>query len=245
MSAPFLELEPPARIFAIGDIHGCPEELHILLEHLRSDRGLGTQDLLVFIGDYIDRGFESRAVVELAIALKQEFPATVFLRGNHESMMLQFLGMDTGADYSWLQNGGTTTLKSYGVASNAAPEEIIAALPPAHINFLLGLERYLLVSDLAFVHAGFDPLRDVRTQLDQDIYWIRDPFINNIHRFERTVVFGHTPFKQVMFNLPYKIGIDTGLVYGNRLSCIEFPAREVLQVQRKKFKVESYKFPKS
>jgi serine/threonine protein phosphatase 1 len=82
------------------------------------------------------------------------------------------------------------------------------------------------------VHAGLNPLRDVRSQLNEDIFWIRDEFIQNIHNFGRIVVFGHTPYEDVLVHPPYKIGIDTGLVYGNLLSVVELTKQSVLQIKR-------------
>lgn len=224
--------EMPARLYAIGDVHACLNEISLMLEFLENKENFSDADLLVFIGDYIDRGSESRTVLECLIEFKKRHGNTIFLRGNHEEMLLSFLGFAGTNAESYLYNGGTDFLSSYGLFSAPTREEILIRLPPAHISFLLSLDSYLIVDKYVFVHAGLNPLRPLRAQLDQDIYWIRDEFILNVHHFDKTVVFGHTPYKDILLHLPYKIGIDTGLVYGNLLTCIELTQNKIFQIER-------------
>lgn len=227
----FREIPAPAgRIFVVGDIHGCPLELDLLLSHLTHVENLSPDDRLIFIGDYIDRGPDSKAVIERLIHLAAAFPQTIFLRGNHEEMLLGFLGL-TRTVAPYLENGGAVTFASYGNANAANREDAFAILPEVHLNFIKATERMLLVDNFLFVHAGINPLRSLEDQDDEDVYWIRDVFIQNIHRLEKMVIFGHTPFEDVLFHMPYKIGIDTGLVYGNALSCLELTKGVVLQVR--------------
>ncbi len=240
--------EVPPRIFAVGDIHGCNDETVILLDHLKGAQKLTQDDLVIFIGDYVDRGPQSKEVIDTLLRFRDEFPRSIFLRGNHEDMMLSFLGEEGREGKAYLYNGGADTLLSYGVPKEGSPEEVrsnfVKALPPEHAGFLQRLENYVLIGDYCFVHAGLNPLRDIRAQIEADLFWIREEFISNIHFFKKTIVFGHTPYEDVMFHLPYKIGIDTGLVYGNCLTCIEVVKREIFQVEKGKTRVKNGKFPK-
>jgi serine/threonine protein phosphatase 1 len=235
--------EAPERIFAIGDVHGCSRELGALLEHLVGKENLSDKDQLVFIGDYIDRGPDSRGVINLLLGMKEDHPSTVFLKGNHEDMLLSFLGYEGHMGEVYLYNGGKDFLASYGIKPNDEPSEILDLLPKNHLSFLLNLESYVGLGGYVFAHAGLDPLRDLNSQLDSDLFWIREAFIANIHRFEKVVVFGHTPYHEVMFDLPYKIGIDTGLVYGNKLTCLELVNRQMTQVDHGENKVKVKPFP--
>lgn len=229
----FTELnEPPARLFAVGDVHGCSAELSCMLKHLSGPCALSQNDLVVFIGDYVDRGPDSKGVIDLLLEFQRSFPATIFLKGNHEHMLMGFLGLEPSEGWAYLQNGGAACLKSYNISLSSPPEEVLNALPREHIGFLSSLQRYILTEKFVLVHAGLNPLRDIRSQLDQDIFWIRDEFISNIHHFDRTIVFGHTPFHAVLEHPPYKIGVDTGLVFGNMLSCLDLSSGEIHQIKR-------------
>ncbi len=233
MSEKFRELEfSPSRTYVVGDIHGCNLELQSMLTFLEGTQKIGAEDLVVFIGDYIDRGPDSNGVVASLISFQKRHPQTIFLRGNHEDMFLEFLGFEGTEGMAYLKNGGAQCLQSYGLSGEATSEEALASMPRDHLSFLLNTERYVIADKYIYVHAGLDPLRDLRTQLDSSLFWIRDEFITNIHKFEKTVVFGHTPYRDVLFHLPYKIGIDTGLVYGNKLTCLELTGETVLQVKK-------------
>lgn len=228
----FIEIkEAPRRVFVIGDIHGCLTETVALVEHLFSEEGLAAEDLLAFVGDYVDRGPDSKGVIDYMMDLKGRNVQVAFLKGNHEDMLLNFLGFEGLGGDIYLANGGSEALASYGFTGNDVRSVSAEQMPPEHIEFLQGLSRYLIVGDYVVVHAGLNPLRDLRMQLDEDIYWIRDEFVANVHYYDKTIVFGHTPFQDVLFDQPYKIGIDTGLVYGNLLSCLELNSGQVFQVK--------------
>ena len=231
------------RVFAVGDIHGCRFELNILLNHLYDHENLSQRDLVVFIGDYVDRGPDSRGVLDRLIDFQQEFPKTVFLRGNHEDMLLDHLGFGGRMGPAYLYNGGDATFKSYQIPLGDPPKTQLEQLPEEHIDFLVALESYVQVGSYVFAHAGLSPLRDLQAQEEQDLYWIRDEFIQNKHTFSKTIVFGHTPYENVFFEPPYKIGIDTGLVYGNILSCVELAEQLIYQVRAGEGKVEIKSFP--
>jgi serine/threonine protein phosphatase 1 len=213
------------RLFAIGDIHGCVDELGTLLSAIAPARG----DTVVFVGDYVDRGPSPRDVIELLLEYRRGEAEYIFLKGNHEDMMLSFLGLPGHYGESFLFNGGTPTLESYSVAEGAPPLERI---PAAHVDFLKNLATSYLHPPYLFVHAGISPLRQLEEQSVEDMLWIRQEFIFNPHPLGATVVFGHTPVRAVLVDLPYKLGIDTGLVYGGKLSCIEFNEGVLYQVAR-------------
>ncbi len=210
------------RIFAIGDIHGCLHLLQTLVERLPFRPA---EDTLLFLGDYIDRGPASAEVIAYLLALQARLPRTVFLAGNHERMFLACVEAQRDTDL-YLQNGGGATLAAYGIPhpAQASPSRI----PPAHWRFFQGLrlveerERHL------FVHAGLRPGIPLTGQSPDDLVWIREEFFLSSERFDKTVVFGHTPFVEPLV-LPDRIGIDTGAVYGGRLTCVELPARRFYQ----------------
>jgi serine/threonine protein phosphatase 1 len=241
MTSPRVFEQMPRRLYAVGDIHGCADELAVMLRYLKEVAGLEGNDTVVFMGDYVDRGPASRAVVDLLLEFQREFPGTLFLRGNHEDMLLGFLGHPGSMGRIFLENGGVETAQSYGLkAPRGVPiavDQFQQVIPARHLSFFLNLERYLVFPKFIFAHAGLNPERDLLHQVGEDLFWIRDPFINNIHRFERVVVFGHTPYEDVLFHLPYKIGIDTGLVYGNMLTAVELVHGHVFQVKRSGEKV--------
>lgn len=233
----------PGRIFVVGDIHGCHRELAIMIDYLKLKERLSQDDLLLFIGDYIDRGPDSKGVIDLLLALKREHENVIFLRGNHEDMFLNFMGFDGTMGEVYLLNGGRDCLSSYDIKSDSTLSELVRKFPKDHLSFFLDLESYVICGNYVFAHAGLDPKRDLKTQMDGDLFWIRDSFISHRHDFGKTVIFGHTPYQDVMFDLPYKIGIDTGLVYGNKLTCLELTGKTILQLKIGENRVKSRDFP--
>ncbi len=223
-------IKPKGRLFAIGDIHGCSDETETLLNWLERNEGLSQDDLVIFIGDYIDRGFNSRAVIDLLCDFRRKYPASIFLKGNHEDMLLHFLGKKGSNGDVYIKNGGGPTLASYGLTEDASPEDLMSRIPKNHLDFFDKLESFIECDNYYFVHAGLNPKRTLKRQVVDDLYWIREGFMEENHPFGKTVVFGHTPHADVIFELPYKIGIDTGLVYGNKLTSIELTQRLVYQV---------------
>lgn len=216
------------RVLVVGDIHGCRQELELML----ADLAAGPDDTLVFLGDYVDRGPDVRGVVQRLVELKAEGPArTVFLRGNHEDMLLSYLGRGGHYGEAFLGNGGDATVRSYGVAGLPSPERFEQALPPAHLEFLSNTTFLHVESDYLMVHAGLRPGRPLARQSPHDLLWIRDDFIARPHDFRKTVIFGHTPMREVLEDLPYKIGIDTGCVYGGMLTALELPQLTVHAVR--------------
>jgi serine/threonine protein phosphatase 1 len=201
------------RIFAVGDIHGCYDRLLALLDRIPLD---WSRDQLVFMGDYIDRGPQSFEVVEHLIGLQELHPDIVFLKGNHEQMLADYL---SGKDRMlYLYNGGQQTLESY--LRNGAPGEF--PIPPRHRRFFDSLRLFHETEAFIFVHAGLRQGVPLAEQGPEDLLWIRESFIDSRHSFGKRVVFGHTPFDRPLVQ-PNKIGIDTGAVFGNQLTCVQLP----------------------
>jgi len=222
--------------FVIGDIHGCSEELHHLVDALPVRPG----DEIVFLGDYIDRGPDSSGVVSFLIELKVSLSDNklVFLKGNHEDMLLSYLGLSGHHGNMFLPNGGRATVQSYGVAAdNPSPNRLQAAMPPNHLAFYQALESYFLTEPYLCVHAGIHPLKSLPEQSEEDLLWIRDPFLQSSHPLPYTILFGHTPQHAVLYHLPYKIGLDTGLVYGNMLTCLNTDEKILYQIGRGKKRI--------
>jgi serine/threonine protein phosphatase 1 len=215
------------RLFAIGDIHGCVDELTVLLDAIAGKRG----DTVVFVGDYIDRGPNSREVIDYLLEYERGAAEMIFLKGNHEDMLLSFMGFPGRYGESFVFNGGAQTLESYDLVT-AEREEVSARLPANHLEFFQRLENYHLRAPYLFVHAGVLPGRSLADQNVEDMLWIRHDFIFYPHTIDATVVFGHTPMRTVMMDLPSKMGIDTGLVYGGKLSCVELTEGLLYQIGR-------------
>jgi serine/threonine protein phosphatase 1 len=224
-------------LYAVGDIHGERERLRQLLAQLPLQPG----DRFVFVGDYVDRGPDSRGVVDVLIEFADRFPC-VFLLGNHESMFLDFLSWRRpeyfGGD-AFLANGGARTLASYGYFDCEDPDPLRFRLPPAHEDFYHGLKLHHREGSYLFVHAGIGSQlldeRDLDFALkharNEDLLWDRSG-IDMPHVLGVTIVYGHTPNLdfQVRWNQPFSIGIDTGAVYGGRLTAIRLPDETLFQV---------------
>ena len=202
------------RVFIVGDIHGCLGLLEGLMEKVPWQP---EKDQLIFLGDYIDRGKDPKGVVDYLVELKGSTPNVQFIKGNHEVMLLDYL--DGRNRDLYFANAGYTTLRSYLAAKPAGEEALI---PPEHMEFYCSLKSYIEAEDYYVVHAGFRPGVDLEDQTLEDMVWIREPFIYSDYDFGKKVIFGHTPFKRP-FVMKNKFGLDTGAVYGNRLTCLELP----------------------
>ena len=223
----------PDRIFVVGDIHGCLHKLEQLWDRIKPRPGI---DQLVFLGDYIDRGEDSSGVLDYLLRLKNAYFETIFLMGNHEKMFMDFL---TGVDRAlFIHNGGESTLRSYLVrmqnyrkkGEKVLNEEALNRLVPEHHReFLRELRPYYETTDYIMVHAGLRHGVPLESQSSDDLVWIREEFIYSEQDFGKRVIFGHTPFVRPLV-LPNKIGIDTGAVYGNQLTCLILPDLEFVSV---------------
>jgi serine/threonine protein phosphatase 1 len=211
------------RIFAVGDIHGCYDKLAAMMKILPWDRENG--DLLLFIGDYIDRGPKSREVVEYLVNIRKKGGELIFLKGNHEKMLLDYY-IHQKDQMLYVANGGAETIASYvegGIGRKAF------VLPEDHLEFFLSLSLYYETEDYIFVHAGLRDGIPLDAQTEEDLLWIREEFIYSGFDWNRRIIFGHTAL-ETPFVTPGKIGIDTGAVYGNKLTAVELPRMRFYQV---------------
>lgn len=205
-----------ALTYAIGDVHGCFEQLMRLLDRCRRHGG-ARRVRFVFIGDYIDRGPDSRRVVECLIDLQRSAPHDVLcLRGNHEALAIAAAEEGGRAELLWLINGGDETLRSYGAAS-------ASGLPAAHLAWFRALPLCHDDGQRYFVHAGVDPGLPLARQCERDQLWIREPFLAHRGAFARLIVHGHTPLPTGRADLrANRLNIDTGAVYGGPLTAAVF-----------------------
>ena len=209
-------------IYAIGDVHGRLDALSPLLHDIAQDALVtrpAERPLLVFLGDYVDRGPDSRQVVDMVLSMRADGAFEVApLKGNHEEALLQFLD-EPGFAATWMEHGGGATLTSYGVQPNAMRSDVEAwavvrdafeqALPDDHRRFYQELELVRVVGDYAFVHAGVRPGVALEDQLERDLLWIRYEFLNDRGPFDKVIVHGHTPAEEPQM-LKHRLGLDTG-----------------------------------
>lgn len=212
-------------LYAIGDVHGCPRTLEALLDRL----SLTEDDEVVFVGDYIDRGPDSMAVVERLLALRETHRCR-FLRGNHEAFLLDYLA-GRGADL-WMMNGGVETLASYRAAG-------CEGIPDAHRAFYEATELYYDAGDFFFVHAGLDPSLSIADNLahrgENTFLWERNHLYAADLPWEKPVICGHTPQPEPLERERLLV-IDTGCVYYDRpgygrLTAVQLPERRFISVE--------------
>lgn len=217
------------RIYVIGDIHGRVDLLRQLHAMIATAACAAPEPRrrLVYLGDYIDRGSDSREVLDMLAGEPLDGFERVCLKGNHEDAMLRFLD-DIAIAPTWFGFGGSATLRSYGLAVPdprdptallQTQRQLAAVLPPAHHRFLRGLERTHAEGDFFFAHAGVRPGVPLDRQSEEDLLWIRDPFLRSTVDFGRIVVHGHSIAREVEFR-PNRIGIDTGAYASDRLTCL-------------------------
>jgi serine/threonine protein phosphatase 1 len=219
-------------VYAIGDVHGRLDLLEDLLARIRDDAARHSEDgarTLIFLGDYVDRGPESRGVVDAVMADPLPGFTPVRLLGNHEEAMLSFLdGESDGLD--WLSFGGLETLLSYGVPLRSLPSSTEAvkalqlslaeAVPQRHVAFFRNCLLHYSVGDYVFVHAGIRPGISLEKQTQTDLLWIRDDFLRvRIPLPGRVVVHGHT-ICDLPQNRDHRINVDTGAFVSGRLTCL-------------------------
>ena len=219
-------------IFAIGDIHGSLNQLISIHNKIFNYANYKKEeDLLVYLGDYIDRGLKSKQVVNQILNLKNEEIKTTFLMGNHEEFMCDFLFNKINNLKNWLNYGADQTFKSYDIEVvefikdgfedhiiDKLREILIEKLGNEHLNFFNNLQLTFSVAQYLFVHAGIDPKKNLKDQSKKDYLWARsDDFFHKNFKGEKIIVHGHTPEKDVV-NFPYRINIDTGCYFSGKLS---------------------------
>jgi serine/threonine protein phosphatase 1 len=219
-----------SRVYAVGDMHGradLVEAIHglILRDILDFD---GDRKVVVYLGDYVDRGMDSRELVDLLLDAPLPGFEAVHLEGNHEQALLDFLD-DPGVALEWMSYGGYETLASYGVGFEGPPmgaqalmrlqERFRTNLPARHLDFFRGLRLTHEEGDYLFVHAGLRPGVPIGDQEAHDLLWIRDPFLDSTEDFGRVVVHGHSISTRPEMR-PNRIGIDTGAFASGCLTCL-------------------------
>ncbi len=221
-----MKKEDYSSVFVISDIHGCATELKLLLNKLPLDK----KSLIVFLGDYIDRGPNSKEVVDTILDLQKMYNV-VPLMGNHEKMLLDFLADPTSAEAGvFIYNGGGATLASY--RQDDTDKYVI---PKEHLIFYSSLRKFYKTENYFFVHAGV-PDRSIDTISDDDVdvlLWIREDFFDSDYKWEKMIVHGHTPSNEVEIS-EKRMNIDTGCVFNNKLTAISLPERKVYSVIKQK-----------
>jgi serine/threonine protein phosphatase 1 len=229
-----LSIPPGRRIYAIGDIHGRLDLLNRLLAMIDEDdaRRGGAATELIFLGDLVDRGPDSRGVVERLMALAEERQAR-FLMGNHEEVFLRALEGDLKALRFLIRIGGRETLLSYGISEedyrsldyDELMAAVRAAVPQSHIAFLGAFEHWIEAGDYLFVHAGLRPGVALEEQKTSDLRWIRDDFLHHRASFGKIVVHGHSITDDID-ERANRIGIDTGAFASGKLTAIGLDGEE-------------------
>ncbi|WP_374574877.1 metallophosphoesterase family protein [Phenylobacterium sp.] len=209
-------------VYAVGDVHGRYDLLEPLMRTIAEDAlesAPQRQPMLVFLGDYVDRGPDSARVVDLVLDVEGSGAFEICaLKGNHEEALLAFLN-DPAFGEVWFDHGGAATLASYGVtppagrsdeaAWAAARDAFAERLPERHRRFYETLELMVTIGDYAFVHAGVRPGVPLERQVEKDLLWIRGDFLEARPTFDKVIVHGHTPTETPQV-LPHRIGLDTG-----------------------------------
>src|SRR5260370_17536995 len=226
------------RIYAISDIHGCAHLLEQMLRVIDADgaHSRPRHAIEVYLGDYIDRGPDSRATLDLLIRRSRR-GNTVFLKGNHEAF-LDAVFRDPTRLTNWIQVGGMQTLMSYALSPSLHPDdeqqrelqrEYADALPPRHLDFLQRLRLTFTCGDFFFVHAGVRPGIPLRKQQEADLLWIREEFLRSQKNFGKYVVHGHTPVRSAEV-LTNRANIDTGAYSTGNLTLLSIQGSRLLAV---------------
>ena len=221
-------------IFAIGDIHGCIKQLVTLQDKIFNyPKYNKDEDLLLYLGDYIDRGPSSKDVINHILQLQTEGIKSIFLMGNHEQFMTDFLFNKINNLSNWIINGADQTFKSYDIEVAEFIKDgfeddkidklrniFLSKLTKGHVYFFKNLKLTYIMGDYLFVHAGINPEKSLSEQNKMDFLWSRsDKFFDKNFEFEKIIVHGHSPEKEVV-NFPYRINVDTGSFFSGKLSCV-------------------------
>lgn len=226
------QVQPGLRIYAIGDVHGCIDELKQMIAYIDADLVAfpSNKTKIIFLGDYVDRGPANRDVIDYLIELRNSDRDIVFLRGNHDQKVLLFLKDPKGTGKDFLKWGGEATLRDYGVfiSEYGSFKEIAEAfkeqLPKAHKDFFKGLAYSHCIDDYFFCHAGVRPEVPLNEQTKHDLCWIRSDFLFHGEPFEKVIIHGHTIVDEpeVKSN---RINVDTCCYGTGRLTAVVLEAK--------------------
>jgi serine/threonine protein phosphatase 1 len=216
------------RLYAIGDVHGRLDLLEAMHDRIADDlrEGPAADFRIVHLGDYTDRGPDSKGVLDFLIALRESDPRNIALMGNHDEGFSAFL-LDADPHGLFAGNGGEKTARSYGVDIDFSSakraligrDALLGAMPAAHATFLRSLPRSIAFGDFFFCHAGIRPGVPLEAQDPRDLIWIRWDFLDHRGLFEKVVVHGHTPVPEPEI-LPNRVDIDTGAFKTGRLTAL-------------------------
>lgn len=202
------------KTIVIGDVHGCYYELRKLLDNLKRNGVYNKQtDKLIFLGDYIDRGDNSRLVIKFIRKMQKHNKNVIALKGNHEDMLLNYI---SGVDSSWKLNGANKTMQSYKGFDAQFIDDI---------EWMKKLPLYHQDKNFIYVHAGLDLNKPLKEQSKYNLLWIREEFIFNTKKYNKRIIYGHTPSFSITNDIkPYtfnnNICIDTGCVFGGALTAL-------------------------
>jgi serine/threonine protein phosphatase 1 len=220
---------PGRRVYAIGDIHGCSEQLANLHEMIAEDLARRPVDsaLLLHIGDYVDRGADTAGVLARLVAGSPVAGAeTINILGNHDDTMWHALSGDRAAATDWLFAGGKPALESYGIDPGSPRESWSELVPADHVAFLHRLPLRHQEGGYLFVHAGIRPGVPLEDQTREDMLRIRQPFLYTERDLGAVIVHGHTPVKEPVVR-HNRIAIDTGAVFGAKLTCVVLEGKTI------------------
>lgn len=210
------------KTIVIGDVHGCYNELKGLIKKLKKNGEYNKKiDRLIFLGDYIDRGSDSRKVIGFIKNLQKHNKNVIALMGNHEDMLLDYL---KGVDDCWTWNGHDTTIESYKGYLKHFNDDI---------EWIKNLPLYYEDEHFIYVHAGIDIDKPMNEQSKHTLLWIREPFIHNSNKYNKQVIFGHTPTfnlngeSKPVYTFNNNIAIDTGCVFGGALTALVIEDGEI------------------
>lgn len=235
---------PDNRLYAIGDIHGHLDKLKQVHDWIARDQAKNGPATIVHVGDLVDRGPDSKGVIDYLIAGRDRGEDWVVLKGNHDRMMSLYLQAEPQRDprlrseFDWLHPrlGGIETLESYGLNTDTAPYDLHkaarSAVPQAHFAFLQDMPILHQQGDVACVHAGIRPGLPLDQQVEDDLIWIRDEFHLSRADHGPLIIHGHTPVDEVL-HYGNRVNIDTGAAYGGPLSAIVVEGREVAQISKR------------
>ena len=229
--------------YAVGDIHGRYDLLKEVLAKISADAGAraqGRRPVLIFCGDYVDRGPDSAKVLEALVWLRRRSAFDLhLLKGNHDQMVLEFLD-EPERVAEWLRTDGVPTLRSYGVDPPReegeadlvrARDALLDAMPASHLLLLRSLKLMVSVGDYAFVHAGVRPGTALQAQTEDDLLWIKDDFLEDMGPFPKVIVHGHSWTDDKPRILSHRVGIDTGAYRTGVLTAVRLEDRKVGVIQ--------------
>lgn len=216
------------RVYAIGDVHGrldLLQEMYRLIQ-AENEKSPPFDWVIIHLGDYVDRGPDSKGVLDLLVSAQKKTHRMLAIAGNHDIGFLEFLA--TGAPNGiFAYNGGRQTALSYGVSIDfndlrsvvTGRDALLRAVPPAHIEFLRSLKLSMVFGDFFFCHAGIRPGVNLDNQDPDDLVWIRQQFLDEPRLYPKIIIHGHTPVTDVEIR-PNRINLDTGAVFSGRLSAL-------------------------